>query len=84
MPCVERLPDDLGAMRVQVIPNHVHLFARVRDCHALHEGHQIVLGAPIAALGEHLPGMHIERGNQRLGAVTDIFEFTTTQPSWRG
>lgn len=81
---VERLPDGLGAMRIEVIPDHMHRFARVRGCHAFHESDQIVLGAPLAALGEHLPGMHIERGNQRLGAVTNIFEFTTTQPSRRG
>jgi len=59
----------------------MHLFARVRARHALHEGHQIVLRAPLAAAPKHLSGMNIERGNQRLGAVTDIFKLTTTQPS---
>jgi hypothetical protein len=76
VPRVERLPDGLSAMRIEVIPNHVHLFARIRSSHALHEGDQIVLGTPIAALCQ--PGMHIERGNQRLGAMADIFEFATT------
>jgi hypothetical protein len=32
----------VGAMRVQVVPDDVHLFVWVRACHALHEGHQIV------------------------------------------
>ena len=59
----------------------MHLFARVRVRHALHEGHQIVLRAPLAAAPQHLSGMNIERGNQRLGAMTDIFKLTTTQPS---
>lgn len=62
---IQRLPDGLSAMRVQVVPNHVHLLARVRSNHALHEGYQIGLGTPLAALCQHLSGMHIQRGNQR-------------------
>jgi hypothetical protein len=57
---------------------------RVRACHALHEGHQIVLHAPLGAAPKHLSGMNIERGNQRLGAATDIFKLTPTQPSRLG
>jgi hypothetical protein len=59
VPRVERLPDRVGAMRVEVIPYDVHLFVWVRACHALHEGHQIVLGAPLAAFCQHLSGMHV-------------------------
>ena len=62
VPLVERMPDGLGAMRVQIVPDNVHLFVRVRGCHALHEGDQIVLGTPLAALCQYLSGMHIERG----------------------
>ncbi|SAL88589.1 hypothetical protein AWB67_07624 [Caballeronia terrestris] len=84
VPHVERMPDGLGAMCVQIVPDNVHLFVRVRDCHAIHEGDQIVLGTPLAAFCPYLSGMHIERGNQRLGAVTNIFKLTTAQPSGRG
>src|SRR5471032_2703325 len=79
MPRVECLPHGLGAMRIQIIPDDMHLFARVRARHALHEGHQIVLRAPLAAAPKHLSGMNIERGNRRQGAMTDIFKLTTTQ-----
>lgn len=81
--CVKRLPDGPGAMRVQVVPNHVHLLARARSHHAIHEGDQVVLRAPLAAVCQHLPGMHIKCSDQRLRAIADIFEFATTQPSRR-
>src|SRR5216684_7357170 len=84
MPRVELLPHGVCAMRIQIVPDDMHLFARVRVRHALHEGHQIVLRAPLAAAPQHLSGMNIERGNQRLGAMTDIFKLTTTQPSRPG
>src|SRR5471032_3540478 len=84
MPRVERLPHGVCTMRIQIIPDDMHSFARVRACHALHEGHQIVLRAPLATARKHLSGMNIERGNQRLGAMTDIFKLTTTQPSRSG
>src|ERR1700675_124131 len=81
MPRVERLPHGVCTMRIQIIPDDMHLFSRVRVRHALHESHQIVLRAPLAAAPQHLSSMNIKRGNQRLGAMTDIFKLTTTQPS---
>jgi hypothetical protein len=84
VPRVECLPHGVCTMRIQIIPDDMHLFARVRACHALHEGHQVVLRAPLAAAPQHLSGMNIKRGNQRLGAVTDILKLTTTQTSRPG
>ncbi len=59
----------------------MHLFARIRGRHAVHESHQVLLGAPVAATAQHLSGMHIQCRYQRLCAMTDIFKFTATQPS---
>src|ERR1700722_19194985 len=84
MPRVERLPHGVCTMRIQIIPDDMYLFSRVRVRHALHESHQIVLRAPLTAAPQHLSSMNIERGNQRLSAMTDIFKLTTTQPSRPG
>ena len=81
VPRIECLPHGLGAMRVQIIPDHVHLLARIGGCHTVHESHQVVLGAPVAAASQYPSGMNIQRGNQRLGTVTDIFKFPAAQPS---
>lgn len=77
IPLVECLPNGLSAMRIQVVANlRCTRLARVRSRHALHDGDQIVLGTPLAAVCQHLSGMHIKRGNQRLGAVADIFKLS--------
>lgn len=33
VPRIELLPDSLSAMRLEVVPNHKHLLARVRERH---------------------------------------------------
>ena len=70
-------------MRVQVVPNDVYLFVRDRERHALHEGDQVNLGAPVAAFCQRLAAVDIQCGDQRLSAMADVFEFTTTQPARR-
>lgn len=59
------------AIRVQIVPNQVHLFVRECERHALHEDDQIVLGAPLAAVCEHLSSMHIQRSNPLLGPMAE-------------
>lgn len=44
------LPDDLGAMRVQVIPNHVHLFAPVHTGYPCHYERSGLLAAGVGTM----------------------------------
>src|SRR5260370_38098992 len=84
MPRVECLPHGVCAMRIQIVPDDMHLFARVRVRHALHEVHQIVLRAPLAAAPQHMSSMNIDHGNQSLCAMTDIFKLKSTLPTRPG
>ncbi len=63
VPCIERLSDALGAMRIEVVLNHMHLLARVRSRHALHEGDQVILGAPFATISQ-APARYVHPAQQ--------------------
>lgn len=81
---VEILPFG-GPVGVQVIPDHMDDLVRIFLGDCFHEVEQIGLGAPVPALRKDFSGMHIQRGNQRLGAVPLVFELLAadfSRPGW--
>ncbi len=74
-----------GKVSVEVIPDHMDGALRVLLGHLLHEGKQIRLGAPRPAGGHGPARVHIQGGDQRLGAMTDVLEFLPADPpgTWR-
>jgi hypothetical protein len=75
--------DALGHVGIEVVAHHSPWRGRRRRCEQiLHECDEILFRAGIADRATHLAGRDIERRDQGLGAMPDVFELTSFDMPW--
>ena len=79
MSSIKALPDAIGAVRVQVVPNHVDGAIWISPGDFLHERHQVGLSAAVGTACKHVPGMHVQRSGQCLCAVANVLKLLPAQ-----
>ena len=77
----DQADDAFGQMGVEIVAHHAPLAGRCGLEQGGEEGGEIVLGPGIADCADHSAGRDIERGDERLRAMADVFELTPLDPA---
>ena len=70
---------------IEAVPNDMDFLAWMGGSNLIHETDQVFGFACVTAVGHDLPSVHIECGDQGLGAVALVFKLLTSYspPRWR-